>query len=311
MKRTILVFIFLSSCYCQSRAGNRDSLNRVYPNDSLFSFRSAKGYIPMLLHNYGEQATAPLHFSKNQWCMIGAGTLATGILIMNDQAVDNRVTHLGEDHHWIGTCSPQITRLGDDYAAALMVGIGGYSLLFKDNKALHTTLLATQAMLTAGTWTRFIKLMTGRERPSISYWYPNHEGGYWHGPFAQYLSDKWDEQPQSGFDAFPSGHTCTVFSMATVFAMQYKEKPAIPIIAYTAATAVSITRLIEHTHWVSDIFVGGCIGYFCGKQVVKHYNKVYHPDEATTLKSNKRKIESEYSFDMYNGILMGKYSVRF
>jgi len=71
----------------------------------------------------------------------------------------------------------------------------------------------------------------------------------------------------SAFDAFPSGHTATAFSIATVFATQYKDIKAIPVICYSTATLVGISRLTEHEHWASDVFVGGIMGYLCGNKL--------------------------------------------
>jgi membrane-associated phospholipid phosphatase len=47
----------------------------------------------------------------------------------------------------------------------------------------------------------------------------------------------------------------------------------VPVLSYSAATLVGITRLTEHEHWASDVFVGGLIGYLCGKQVVSRFNE--------------------------------------
>jgi membrane-associated phospholipid phosphatase len=56
-----------------------------------------------------------------------------------------------------------------------------------------------------------------------------------------------------------------------VFAKQYNETPWIPIIAYSTATLVGITRLTEHTHWASDVLLGGAVGYACARQVWKSH----------------------------------------
>jgi len=59
------------------------------------------------------------------------------------------------------------------------------------------------------------------------------------------------------------------------------------------ATLVGISRLTEHQHWASDIFVGGLLGYVCGKQVVSHYNNTHkNPD---TLLLSKSKINPEFT----------------
>jgi hypothetical protein len=60
------------------------------------------------------------------------------------------------------------------------------------------------------------------------------------------------------------------------------------------ATLVGISRLTERAHWASDVFVGGLIGYVCGKQVVANFNKT-HKNLFTYL-SSKSKIKTEFIF---------------
>ena len=79
--------------------------------------------------------------------------------------------------------------------------------------------------------------------------------------------------------------------------MQYKDKPAVPIISYSAATLVGISRLTEQKHWASDVFVGALLGYVCGRQVVSHYNKT-HKDKPSSMPS-RSKGEAELSFIQY------------
>src|SRR5674476_25268 len=51
--------------------------DNFYKTDSIFSFRSPKGYFPSLLKDFEEQITAPFKQSEKQWIMTGA---AIGIL---------------------------------------------------------------------------------------------------------------------------------------------------------------------------------------------------------------------------------------
>jgi membrane-associated PAP2 superfamily phosphatase len=143
-----------------------------------------------------------------------------------------------------------------------------------------------------------IKLLTGRERPEAAYTLSKSEGGKWYGPYAQFDQDLALKKPGSSFDSFPSGHTAMAFSIATVFASQYKNKKAIPVLCYSAATLVGISRLTEHKHWASDVFVGGLIGYLCGKQVVDHFDKIHqNPVNSLTSKSINK---TEIAFFQYN-----------
>ena len=246
-----------------------------YKTDSIFSFRSKKGYFPSLMHNIGEQAAAPFHFTKKQWIYTGVAAGITTVLIFADEDIDDWARVQKQKHRWVNKSSPFISEFGSNYGVYSVVASGLISAAFKNEKGVQTSLLATQAMITSGIWTQIIKQLTGRERPKASYIYSKVEGGRWHGPLSRFLEESADNRSVSSYDAFPSGHTATAFSIATVFATQYSDHKAVPVLFYSAATLVGISRLTEHEHWGSDVFVGALLGYLSGKQVVKHYNKTH------------------------------------
>jgi len=261
-----------------------------YKRDSVFSFRSPKGYFPSLVHNFGEQATAPFRFTTKQWLISGAAAGITAVLIHYDNNIDEWARVQKNRHNWVNVSSPVITRFGGDWGVYTAIAAGLAGAAGKNEKLVQTSLLATQAMITSGVWANIIKILTGRERPIADYTFSKSKGGEWYGPFAKYDQDLAVRKPVSAFDAFPSGHTATVFSIATVFASQYNDRPAVPIICYSAATLVGMSRLTEHEHWASDVFAGGLLGYICGKQVVNHFNKTHqNPGNFHNPKSDIKK----------------------
>jgi membrane-associated phospholipid phosphatase len=289
----------------QNNSLYQESSDNFYKTDSIFSFRSSKGYFPSLLKDFEEQITAPFKQSAKQWLMTGAAIGITAALIHIDGEIDEWARVQKKDHKWINKSSPVITNFGGSWGVYSVIAAGALSAACKNEKGLQTSLMATQAMITSGVWVNIIKILTGRERPIADYTFSNTEGGKWYGPFS-----KWDQhlkirKPVSEFDAFPSGHTATAFSIATVFASQYKDIKAIPVICYSAATLVGISRLTEHEHWASDVFVGGIMGYLCGKQVVNHYNKTHQYPVNPLLSKSKNK--TELTFIQYSnqvGILL-------
>jgi membrane-associated phospholipid phosphatase len=254
-----------------------DSVKNInfYRTDSIFSFRSPKGYFPSLIHNFGEQAVAPVHFKTKQWLMTGAAAGITAGLVLIDNDIDDWATVQKDTHKWVMAASPVITEFGSNAGIFSVAGFGLLNAAFKNDKGVQTSLLASQAIITSGVWVQLIKHIACRERPFSAYINSRQEGGHWYEPFSQFDQDFIPKKPGSSFDAFPSGHTATAFSIATVFAMQYKDKPAIPIISFSAATLVGLSRLTEHEHWASDVFAGALIGYLCGRQVVSHYNRIH------------------------------------
>jgi len=265
-----------------------------YKSDSVFSMHSDKGYIPSLLHNFGAQATAPFHFTKKQWLYTGGAIAITGVLFALDGSIDAWAKPQKQDHHWIAVTSPVATEFGNRYGALLVIAIGSASAVFGKEKGVETSLLATQAMITSGVWVRVMKLLTARERPKGAYIYSHNPSGEWYGPFAQFEIGSSQKRAVFAYDAFPSGHTAIAFAIATVFASRYNDTKVVPVLCYSAASIVGVTRLIEHEHWASDVFVGGLIGYLCGKQVVKHFNETHPGNDNASLLKHQKKTELNF-----------------
>jgi len=61
--------------------------------------------------------------------------------------------------------------------------------------------------------------------------------------------------------SFPSGHTSNAFMMATVLFHEFKEaKPVLAYSGFVFASATGALRVLNNSHWVSDVLVGAGIG---------------------------------------------------
>jgi undecaprenyl-diphosphatase len=69
-----------------------------------------------------------------------------------------------------------------------------------------------------------------------------------------------------GWDSFPSGHSMATFAVATVLAVRFPKARWIIIVT---AVAVSISRLIRASHFLTDIVAGAALGVLIGA-VVAH-----------------------------------------
>jgi hypothetical protein len=277
-----------------SNLGYQKPADFYYRADSLHSSYHAEGYFSSLLHNFGGQAAAPFHFQAKEWIITGAAVGITAALISVDNEIDNWAKVQKQQHPWVAQSSPVITSLGGSYGIYSVAAFGLFSAVAEDQKGETTCLLASQAMITSGAWVRLIKMVAGRERPMADYMFSKSEGGKWYGPFTQYDQDTSHKKSVTSFDSFPSGHTATAFAIATVFASQYSDNRIVPVICYSTAGLVGITRLTEHEHWASDVFVGGLLGYVCGRQVVSHYNRMHQNQDM--IFSGKPKNKTQFSF---------------
>jgi membrane-associated phospholipid phosphatase len=291
----------------QEDSTQKKPAENFYSTDSIFSFHTPKGYFPSLFNDIIHQAEAPFHFTGKQWIIVGASAGITIALFQVDGEIDEWARVQKQDHEWVNKLSPAITRLGADIGIYSVLGFGLGSAVFKNQKGVQTSLLATQAVITSGIWARLIKILTGRERPLADYTNSKSESGHWYGPFAMIDQDLAVKKPASSFDSFPSGHTATAFSIATVFATQYKDIKVVPVISYSLATLVGISRLTEHEHWSSDVFVGALLGWACGKQVTSGFNRLHSDKTSSTHQKSKNKPELTI---IENGSTVG-LSVRF
>jgi membrane-associated phospholipid phosphatase len=73
-----------------------------------------------------------------------------------------------------------------------------------------------------------------------------------------------------GGRSFPSGHATASFAFASVIAHRYPEKRWLKWTAYGLATGVSLARVGGKKHFMSDILVGGTLGYVTGTYLATH-----------------------------------------
>ena len=76
---------------------------------------------------------------------------------------------------------------------------------------------------------------------------------------------------QGGY-SFPSGHSTTAWSVATVIAKEYGNHRWVAIVAYGMASMVSVSRFTSRNHFLSDVLVGSAIGYGIGRYVCRTHH---------------------------------------
>ncbi len=89
--------------------------------------------------------------------------------------------------------------------------------------------------------------------------------------------------------SFPSGHAISAWSLATVIAHEYKNRPLIKFGAYSAAVAVSMSRYTGRNHFLSDILIGSAIGYGIGRYVYR----THHDPALESISQEKPRVPSK------------------
>lgn len=96
-----------------------------------------------------------------------------------------------------------------------------------------------------------------------------------------------DRPDVSSSKSFPSGHTASAFSFATVFHKEYGHRSRwYSIGAYSIATATGALRVMNNKHWLSDVCVGAGIGILSTELVYRGLDKW----------SKKRRLQHKKSF---------------
>jgi membrane-associated phospholipid phosphatase len=266
---------------------NNNIADTAYNKNTGFIFSS---YFILLGSDLKQEITTPFHFKKRDWFRIGEIGLATGLLLFADEPVQRTALKLRDGNKAVRNVSGYVTKFGGLYETYTLAGLGAYAFIFKNKKLQTTTLLATQAYLTGGAMESLLKYLSGRQRP---YFYnPDavEAEPTFHGPFSKAGKDVNGKRLNS---SFPSGHTTVAFAAATVFALDYKDKPFVPILSYSIATLIGLSRITENKHWITDVFIGSVLGYYTGKQVVNNYHR-YAKLKAPRQKKNSVSFNLDY-----------------
>jgi membrane-associated phospholipid phosphatase len=213
--------------------------------------------------------TKPFHMKRKDWGTFGKFALGLGALSLADETIQKFALDLRNSNESLQNIGAFITRFGGLYEVYTLSALGAYGFVFKNKKMQTTTLLALQSYITGAALQSVLKFLCGRQRPNA--YDPNSSTPEptFKGPFA----NSYDAEGNSLNGSFPSGHTTVAFAAATVYALEYKDKPWVPIICYTSASLIGLSRITENKHWLTDVVAGAALGYLTGKLVVNNYHR--------------------------------------
>lgn len=180
---------------------------------------------------------------SNAWVL---GSAASGAVLsyIFDVEIHQGVRSIPDPELFGFQLSYWISEFGEgavDVAIVSLLGIVG------GKRGERVCIAGLQALLATAIVSRTFKLLLRLERPS---------------------DDQWNRRWFSGMraDAFPSGHTMAAFATAAVIA---EEWPLSAPFVYTLATWVGISRVQQHTHWLTDVIIGGALGALFGWEAMR------------------------------------------
>jgi membrane-associated phospholipid phosphatase len=217
---------------------------------------SAKGmtFKRMFLNIPGDQKaiwTSPFHIhaTDSAW-LLPLGGVTAGLIGSDEHSMARARSNA--DAITLGKNVSDITLAGMASVPALMYVWGG---LHNYPRAKETGLLSGEALMNSFVVDEALKVAFARERPTAT------DG---QGRFFQTVSNA----------SFPSTHSTLGWTIASVIAHEYPGWVS-QTLAYSGATAISVSRVAGRQHFPSDVVAGAAIGWLIGQQV---YRAHHDPD---------------------------------
>lgn len=213
---------------------------------------------PGLLHDQKSIYLFPFsvargHHWKPALAILGATALITAVDAHNAKWARNNIQPLsGFNNAFAGYNTATAT---EAFASAFYL----IAIARRNAYDQQTFMLAGEAVIDSEILTTVMKDIDGREAP-ISY------------PAGGNFTDSWFKVRHGGWlgglGSMPSGHEIAIMAVATTFARRYPHQRWIPWVAYGLAAAVGLSRVTLQSHFTSDTFAGGALGYVIARYVV-------------------------------------------
>jgi hypothetical protein len=214
--------------------------------------------------------TLPFRFSAKDWLYTLAAAGAEGGLMTIDDDVKKSVTGVN------GNSSSDVWTIGKNYGEIKYAGTASVllyaaGLFTRENELRITGRMLIQSLIYSGIITTGIKFVTGRSRP---YTTDNQFQFNWFETNEDMLS-------------FPSGHTSVAFAVSAVLAERINTWWA-RVGFYSLAAATAYSRIYDNKHWLSDVVLGGIVGFASGYFTVHRENQ---------RDKNKSKLAEKFNFN--------------
>ncbi|MCI9845823.1 phosphatase PAP2 family protein [Flavobacterium pectinovorum] len=294
MKFFNIIFFSLLSITCLSQ---EDTLKIKKENDSIKikkdnRFKVAGSVIANSILSVPGDFSAMGHNVSSNWKRTALYTAGIIGLI----AVDKQTTGFLHDHIEpnIDYSLPEIKSTiphvigADSYIVYPIIGLYAGSLIINNEKGQVVALNAAKSLAYSYVITQIVlKTLSSRNRPQrkinddkpvVEPWTKNP----W--DFGNYDNVHFGHGGTG--TSFPSFHATSYFAVAKVFQMEYNNY----WIPYTFVTAVFLSDIKSHEHWVSDLLVGGLVGTIIGRSIVISSRKQIAKKESNGFNGSPKKI---------------------
>jgi len=244
----IVSIIFLILNYTLSLNAQNDTLLLKYSSVKLNT-----NYFKSYLTDSRDIVTAPFHWNTKQW-LTATACIGMGVLIYTQDEQIREFFQSNRSNFTDNASKYFFDPLGSGLYSLPFLGILYiYGNARNAERAEAAALNGVKAYIISGVFAHIIKQISHRHRP---YQDIPSDPKNWDGPFSDIK-----------YTSFPSAHTITAFSIATVLASTYKDKKWVAILSYSLAGLAGLSRLNDDKHWASDVFVGAVLGIAIGKTI--------------------------------------------
>lgn len=263
-------FVCIFWCFSSAGFGQRDSIPIVdsakivaHPKDtkpatidSASYYRINGRYFVSFWPSFKAVITGPARWDGDDWLEFGIVVGSSAIMFAGvDQHV--KVFFKANTTTFMDGVEDVFYPLGNRLPPLLLTGMYVGSIIARDRRLEHNTLMITKSLVISTIFYTATKAVLRRERPDQT-----ENSRNFTTPFVKNV-----------YTSFPSGHSNTAFSVATGFAMQYKHIKWVPWVAYSLATLTSLSRIYQNRHWASDVIIGSAIGHYVTKTVIRAENR--------------------------------------
>lgn len=233
-----------------------DSVQLATDTAQPYYYRLNGVYLKSYWTDFKEVVARPFHWRGRDWAKMAVLTGATGLLMATVDKPGKRLM-IRNQKPFLNSAGHVFEPLGNQVSPLIVAGMYVTSLVTRNRRLEHASLSIARSVAISTVIYTASKQVIRRQRPVRT-------------------DNPFDFKPpftSKGYTSFPSGHANTMFSVATAFSEEYKDKKWVPWVAYSIATLTSVTRLYQVRHWTSDILVGAAIGHFVTKTIYRIENR--------------------------------------
>lgn len=231
-----------------------DSLPAASTADTSY-YRLNKDYIKSFIPALTYTLSRPAHWDKKDWTRFSLLAAGTGAMLLADGEI-RRIAQRNRSN--VGESFARVVEpFGNTYGLYLFPAMYVVGTISKQPKIASAGLTGAKALAISTVIYTASKKLIRRNRPDAA-----HSSWDYAAPFAK-----------PGYTSSPSGHSNTIFTAATILALEFRQHKWVGPLAYTIASATAVSRIYHNRHWASDVVLGSLMGHFVTKAVWKASQK--------------------------------------